>query len=209
MKKIISLVLVLLCVTLASCDKETEGISKKTVYPVLTMSDKTFVNVVMQPDGEFKDPGISAELDGEDWPVEVIGKVDITKSGLYSLVYNTYSRDGFKVSAGRTVLVTPKLIDRDLSGTYSMLDTKYPTDAKVKLVTGDLGYYRISDSWFQNTASPLTFVDLGGEELIVLSTSTPYGPISNVGGKFDPTTGNLNFFYVVQGRDVNFVWKKQ
>ena len=60
MKKIISIIIALCSITLVSCDKETEGISKLTAFPEFQMEGAAFMNVKLDPTGTFTDPGKKA-----------------------------------------------------------------------------------------------------------------------------------------------------
>lgn len=67
------------------------------------------------------------------------------------------------------------------------------------LVTGEeLGYYKASDCWWQATAIPLYFLDMGGTELLVLTNSCAYDPISVV-GTVDVATNTIKFDAVFTG----------
>ena len=48
MKKILSIIIALCSITLVSCDKETEGISKLTAFPEFKMEGAAFMNVKLR-----------------------------------------------------------------------------------------------------------------------------------------------------------------
>ena len=54
MKKILSIIIALCSITLVSCDKETEGISKLTAFPEFKMEGAAFMNVKLDPAGDRK-----------------------------------------------------------------------------------------------------------------------------------------------------------
>lgn len=121
MKKILSIIIALCSITLVSCDKETEGISKLTAFPEFKMEGAAFMNVKLDPAGTFTDPGVKAFVGDEEYPVKVTGTVNIREKGLYTLNYETVSKEGFPVTTSRMVLVTPELVQNDYSGTYTLV----------------------------------------------------------------------------------------
>lgn len=198
MKKILSIIIALCSITLVSCDKETEGISKLTAFPEFKMEGAAFMNVKLDPTGTFTDPGVKAFVGDEEYPVKVTGTVNIQEKGLYTLNYETVSKEGFPVTTSRMVLVTPELVQNDYSGTYTLVHATRKKQITVDLVTGELGYYKASDCWWQATAIPLYFLDMGGTELLVLTNSCAYGPISVV-GTVDVATNTIKFDAVFTG----------
>ena len=202
-----------LCLLLASCGKETEGISQVTSLPQFRMEGKSFMNIVQDPDGTFEDPGVTAFVGDKEYPVTVKGSVDITQSGIYTVRYTARSDEGFYVSTERMILVTPELVENDYSGTYSLTGSSRKKDITVTLVTGELGYYKASDCWWQDSAIPLYFLDLGGEELKVVTTTSPFGPIAAT-GTIDPETGTITFdVKITEGPNAGIAfktsWKKK
>lgn len=192
MRKIISLALVLLSIAFVSCEKDTEGISKMTAFPQFQMEGKAFMNVKQQSSGSFEDPGVKAFVGTQEYPVKISGQVDVTKSGLYQLIYESVSTEGFPTQTSRKILVTPELVTENYSGTYSLVHATRKKDITVSLVTGELGYYKASDCWWQASAIPLEFLDLGGTEFLVLTKNSGYGPL-NVVGTLDKATMTITF----------------
>lgn len=196
-----------LCLLFASCEKETEGISKVTSLPQFEMAGKSFMNIKQDPDGTYEDPGVKAFVGEKEYPVTVKGSVDITRNGIYTIDYSTQSDEGFYVSIQRLVLVTPELVENDYSGTYSLTGSSRKKDITVSLVTGELGYYKASDCWWQNSPVPLYFLDLGGEELMVLTTTSPYGPL-DVAGTIDTETQTIIFdVKITEGPNAGMAFK--
>lgn len=107
MKKniIYAMLLALGVITLASCDKDTEGLSRITTYAVLEMNGESFVKVNVG--GSFNDPGCVATMGGEDVSdqIQVNSNLDTSKPGFYNVSYVVYNEDGFPASASRTVMV--------------------------------------------------------------------------------------------------------
>ena len=106
-KNILFTMLFALCaLVLTSCDKKSEGLSRITYYPSITLNGDSYL--VWEKGEAFVDPGYYSELNGEDVTsqVTVSGNVDVNKSGIYTLTYTTVkNEDGFDASASRTVVV--------------------------------------------------------------------------------------------------------
>ncbi len=153
-----------------SCEKETEGLSKVTTYPVFDMVGGPFYTTLAGPEA-FVDPGISASIGNKDYPVTTEGSVSLSNPGLYFLNYTAYSDEHFPTTAQRLVLVTNSSITENYSGKYSRSDAS----ATVSLQTEFLGYYHMTNVWSAASVIPIDFVDLGGSDLLVVPGSTNYG----------------------------------
>ncbi|HEY4786863.1 MAG TPA: immunoglobulin-like domain-containing protein, partial [Bacteroidales bacterium] len=117
MKKIkyIIILLALTDVFLSGCKKnlETEGLSKVTYYPEITMNGDA--TVFVSGGTAFNDPGATATANGQPITVTtpVVGDyftysgttVDVTKSNRYFINYTAVNSDGFAGSVTRTVYV--------------------------------------------------------------------------------------------------------
>ncbi len=90
---------------LASCDKDTEGLTSITYYPTLELLGEA--EQVLYVGDSFVDEGCYAELNGEDVSDQIIvdNGVDTSKMGVYGVSYIVYNEDGFSASATRTVYV--------------------------------------------------------------------------------------------------------
>ena len=91
---------------LTSCgDKDSEGKSRFTYYPVLELAGDEYM--VVDKGSTFQDPGYSATLNGEDVSsqVTVNSNVNTGKSGIYTVVYSIVNSDGIAANAKRTVVV--------------------------------------------------------------------------------------------------------
>jgi len=162
---------------LFSCDKETEGLSKITYYATFDMSGDNFVFVKIN--SPFTDPGVTATEDGKPLTVSVKGSVDTSTPGVYVIQYSAVNSDGLASSVSRRVAVVNDFPTVDLSGPYQYVGrTQRPTVTKNG---GVVGYYRISDSWFQASAAPFDFLDMGDGTLFVFPANTNYGPIDGTG----------------------------
>lgn len=129
MKKYIAILgLGILGLTFSSCRKEpsfnypagTVGISKVTVYPILTLKG---TSVILVPIGTaFTDPGVTA-LEGTNPLTPVVtGSVNVNAAGVYTVTYTATNKDGFPASIARTVVVydtKPDAVANDFSGSYA------------------------------------------------------------------------------------------
>lgn len=90
---------------LSSCDKESEGLTRITYFPIITLEGESYM--IVDKGSQFVDPGYKAELNGEDVTsqVTVTSNVDTSKSGIYSISYSAKNEDGFEAKASRTVVV--------------------------------------------------------------------------------------------------------
>lgn len=90
---------------LSSCDKESEGLTRITYFPIITLEGESYM--IVDKGSQFVDPGYKAELNGEDVTsqVTVTSNVDTSKSGIYSISYIAKNEDGFEAKASRTVVV--------------------------------------------------------------------------------------------------------
>lgn len=96
----------MLC-SLASCDKDTEGLTSVTYYPVVEIAGPVYdLAIAGTP---YQEPGYSATLDGEDYTadVQVTTAMSFTdpQPGYYTITYSASNADGFSSSATRRVLV--------------------------------------------------------------------------------------------------------
>jgi hypothetical protein len=114
MKKIFISLLLVTGGLFVSCDKDdSEGISKTTVFPIITLAgdDPAFVPVGTP----YTDPGAVATVGGAEIPLETrfVGKyrgsisteLDTNISDIYNLEYTAENADGFTATATRQVIV--------------------------------------------------------------------------------------------------------
>ena len=132
-------------ITLASCDKDTEGLSRVTTYAVLEMNGESFMKVNVG--GNFNDPGCVATMGGEDVSdqIQVNSNVDTSKPGFYSVNYVVYNDDGFPASASRTVMVVDP---NNFAGVYlgeSQYGSRHYYNAPINITKRADGTYLIDD----------------------------------------------------------------
>jgi hypothetical protein len=93
--------------TMTSCgDDESEGKSRFTFYPTIELEGDSYM--VIDKGSTYQEPGYTSTMNSEDVTslVTVVGNVDTSKSGVYTLKYiTTKNEDGFGATASRTVVV--------------------------------------------------------------------------------------------------------
>lgn len=130
---------------LASCDKDTEGLTGITYYPTIELDGST--QIVLSEGETFDDPGYYAELGGEDVTadVQVTTDLDVNEPGLYTVNYVIYNADGFAATASRSIIVSAP--GDEMSGFYTTDPASYLSAGSAKAV--------------YNRAFPMTVVGYG------------------------------------------------
>lgn len=225
MKKVIySAVLAMAALIMASCEKESEGLTRTTYYPILTLEgDQT---IILDKGGSFVEPGYSANLNGEDVTdkVSVVSNIDASTSGIYSVTYSIKNEDGFASNATRKIIVLDS--NDPIEGIYNASAESF------RLYNGATVYYGNEFSFLViNEGSSYKFEDLFGG---YYSQRAGYGSAYNMGGhvtfdssynmtlvdsyidgwgdsldgltdgKFDPETKTLTFVSVYNGNTMYF-----
>lgn len=126
MKKHISILASALAVlSLASCSKDTEGLTQVTYYAVIDLEGPTYDQATAGK--PYQDPGYSASMQGEDITDQVQVKTSMNLSdpqpGFYTLTYEAINEDGFPATATRYVLVSDE--GDDASGYWTTDATSY------------------------------------------------------------------------------------
>jgi hypothetical protein len=209
MKKniIYAMLLALGVITLASCDKDTEGLSRITTYAVLEMNGESFVKVNVG--GSFNDPGCVATMGGEDVTdqIQVNSNVDTSKPGFYNVNYVVYNEDGFPASASRTVMVVDP---NNFAGVYlgeSEFGSRHYYNAPINITKRADGTFLIDDlaggfycyGRYPGYEPTYDFhleaiLQLNADNTIeVLAQGSWYwgDPMEDVSGSYDPATGTI------------------
>jgi hypothetical protein len=209
MKKniIYAMLLALGVITLASCDKDTEGLSRITTYAVLEMNGESFVKVNVG--GSFNDPGCVATMGGEDVTdqIQVNSNVDTSKPGFYNVNYVVYNDDGFPASASRTVMVVDP---NNFAGVYlgeSEFGSRHYYNAPINITKRADGTFLIDDlaggfycyGRYPGYEPTYDFhleaiLQLNADNTIeVLAQGSWYwgDPMEDVSGSYDPATGTI------------------
>ena len=141
-----AMIIALVSFALTSCgDKESEGLSRFTYYPILEMKGDAYITT---PVGStFNDPGCVALLNGEDVSdqIQISGSVNTSVVGFYKLGYTVVNSDGFPASATRTVAVVDK---NNFASAYfgeSQYGTRHYYNAPIAIKKNADGTYTIED----------------------------------------------------------------
>lgn len=211
--------------SLASCSKDTEGLTGITYYPVIEMEGPVYDQI--ETGVAYEDPGYSAMLNGEDYTseVEVITDLDFSnpQPGFYTILYSAVNADGFTTTCTRYVLVTDA--DDPVSGYYTVSEdsyrdyngiTYYGGFQEVIYGNGD-GTYHVSDllaGWYEFRAGYGSSYAMQGEievaddgTVTLLDSYVPgWRDEANYleDGTFDEATGTLK--YVVSYTDYPFLF---
>lgn len=223
MKKIISSVFVAvsLFLGLCSCTKlTTEGVTRITTYPVLTLNGET--TMIIDKGGKFEEPGYSAELEGEDVTdqVTVSTNLDVTTSGVYSIKYSIKNADGFVSSASRKLIVLDTkdaiegiyLVDPESNRNGS---TKYGGPFEILILNAGDGSYWCEDllgGWYMLRAgygsdyameAYLSFDESGKATLLESHVAGWGDSADSFDGSIDVSTGTFTY-KVVYATDYTF-----
>lgn len=236
MKKYISILALAMISTVAftSCDKDTEGFTSITYYPVLTMDGPVYdLAPAARP---YSDPGCTATLNGEDVTdrIQVVTSMNLQNPapGYYPINYRVVNADGFSATAVRYVLVADA--NDKASGYYTVSTDSYRDyngiiyygGYMLRVVGDGAGNYEISDllgGWYEYRAgygssyalSGNVTIDPDGNIDLVDSYLIGWGDSANSlsDGKFDPATGHITwsvsytdypFIFVVNATNNNF-----
>lgn len=157
--------LIVSIMTLGSCDdKSTEGLTRITYYPTITLNEGS--KVIVEKGTTYKEPGYVSTLNGEDvsGKVTVSGSVDTAKSGVYKLTYTTVKNDdGFSSTATRTVVVLNTkspiegfyTVSSDSYRTYNKATATFGKNYEFLIVDNLDGTYDVSDmfaGWYDQRA---------------------------------------------------------
>lgn len=124
MKKIFyTLAACLFALGFSACSDDNDALTDTTLthYVAFELIGDEFVEVPLGT--EYVDPGVRAELDGEDYTsqvtVEGLEDIDVNQLGLYEVTYSAVSPDGYPSSITRTVAVCDPGVTTDISGVYT------------------------------------------------------------------------------------------
>jgi hypothetical protein len=106
------------CLAMLGCKKdETDNLSRIKNYPAITLNGPSLTSINVNE--AYTDPGAAAILDGNTITTQVIGSVDNTTPGFYTINYRGANTEGDTVQATRVVaVVDPAVNNIDQSGTF-------------------------------------------------------------------------------------------
>ena len=126
MKSVLKTITILLVVVLfVGChDITTEGVTRITKYPVLTLNGDQFLSILQG--STYNDlEGATAMIGNEDVSedIRVSGSVDGSKPGVYTISYSITNSDGFSKNINRYVgIISADAAAMDISGSYKRTD---------------------------------------------------------------------------------------
>ncbi|MGN0196071.1 MAG: DUF5011 domain-containing protein [Candidatus Cryptobacteroides sp.] len=208
--KILSIFMSALAVaSLASCDKETSGLTGVTYYPVINVLGDA--ETVVYVGETYSDAGCEATLNGEDITsqVETSSNVNTSEMGIYSVVYTATNELGFSTSASRAVYVSKENSFENLySGSISMMG-RYYSGATIVVTEVDDNVYMIDDGlagyyFYGRYPGYEPTYDFHAEVLVTLSgsdisqvgeTGSWYfgNPVEISGGTYDSGSGVISY----------------
>ncbi|MCK5907106.1 MAG: DUF5011 domain-containing protein [Flavobacteriales bacterium] len=105
------IIVALLALTFASCEKDYKSIERITYYPTFEMTGEADM-VIKKGSGAFVDPGVIATEDGAELDVTTLvtsmfGESDVNTDlvDFYTITYSATNSDGYAGSTSRTVRV--------------------------------------------------------------------------------------------------------
>ena len=199
------LVLFVAVIGLQSCEKlETEGVSFETQFVDIQLNGDAYESIVLG--GEFVDQGAVAKEGEEEKEVTVRGTVDVTKVGVYEVVYSAMN-DGYPGSVTRRVADIPAAESAgvNIAGNY-----KYNNGGQIAEITKYApGFYYMNNIW-GGSEVPCYILTSDGKELVLPLTNTLYGRVLGT-GELDGNNLALTVSLLDQGGliDVPRNWTKQ
>lgn len=232
MKKHISIIASALAVlSLASCSKDTEGMTQITYYAVIDLEGPVYDQAVAGT--PYQDPGYSATMQGEDITADVKVTTDMDlqnpKPGYYTVTYSAVNEDGFPASSTRYVLVTDP--DDKASGYYttdansfrvaSAGTTYYGNSYSVTVYGDGSGLYHVSDflgGWYAQRAgyggsyAAVGQCDIAADGTISLVSSSVAGWGDSLSGlseaSFDAAAGTISWVASYAGMEFHVIMTK-
>ncbi|MDR1343661.1 MAG: DUF5012 domain-containing protein [Prevotellaceae bacterium] len=203
MKNLSKYFVVIAALFLASCEKETEGLSTTTLPCELALLGNA--TVLVELGAQYVEPGYEAIEDSVDVTaaVTVFGTVNANASGRYTLRYTVKNKDAVPTIAKRTIIVYDPA---SLTGFYKVSSSSYRSpspsveykgETEVLIYQEESGAYFISDLFggyysverdlgADYETSGTIRIDRRGEISLVSSSSTPWDD------KFEKVTGSYD-----------------
>ena len=215
----------LVALSLASCDKDTEGLTDVLYYPVITLDgDNT---ILMTVGDSYVEPGFSAALGDEDYTgnVKVTTDLDTSNPGFYTVTYSVANPEGFSAVATRNVWVNnPGHFDNiywaECWHKTNAARHYYNCPTSIQAVDASQGLYMINDvlaGYYAYGIYPQyrnsydfyaeALLQLDGTDITMLEEgdwyfADPDDPEVMYDGKWDPETGIITYrlnYYVGGG----------
>ncbi|MCD8177757.1 MAG: DUF5012 domain-containing protein [Tannerellaceae bacterium] len=197
---------------LGSCSDSTEGYTRITYYPSLTLEGDQYIYLHLND--TYVEPGYEAELNGEDVSDEVVIKSNLNTgtSGFYTIEYSIMNEDGFSMEATRYVIVTDPTdavegvyyTDPDSYRLYNGI-TPYGDSYMILVFSNGDGTYSVEDllgGWYAQRSGYGTdyamqgVISVSGGNVTMLDSYVPgWGDEADsmTNGNFDEATGTLSW----------------
>jgi len=213
MRRTFEYLLLLVFITLVGCEKwyTTEDVSHVSYLPKFVLEGGEFISILRSDTIEFEDPGATASADGQALKVYDQGGVDLSEVGVYLIRYYAFNQDELLGIAERIVAVTNHDVSgNDLSGTYAA-DIWGPVETKVRKVDVN-GLYDCDDVMgFPGYEIQGKFVDLGGNELVLIHGEGYFGRFSGSEGSYTRSTLSWTIYLIdppYEGVEIPVLWRK-
>lgn len=138
-----------------ACRKRKDDVSKVVVVPTMQVAGEKFISIRVgdpMPADEGATVVNDAPLQGDANVKAVENTVDVNTPGMYYMLYQTKTKNGYTVGAARYVAVTNYDDTEDLSGLYSRAGTPNVVEierlARGLYVNKDMGGAGLSDALY-------------------------------------------------------------
>lgn len=179
MKKILYLSILSIITLFSACDeKDTEGISRITEYPIITVLGDDLIYV--EKGSTFSDPGATSS-GGEEISIT---DIDTNQPGIYTVEYSAVNPDGLDGISTRTVVVYEE--DAILAGVYEGIRVGKNGGLVLIYTNGDGtysctdligGYYQFGRGYGSRYSSPTSKMEISGSVITAdPGANTPWGP---------------------------------
>lgn len=185
--------------TYSSCKKESfnypegyVGISKVTVYPIITMKGDKYVAIAKG--GAYTDAGATAAAGTATIEVKVTGLPNTATPGVYLITYSAENSDGFSATTTRSVVVYDTKADalaNDFSGNY----LRAATGAISKWTKLAPGAYLVNNPGGAATGTTVNVIAINptGSVIDIPQQNTDSGPWGSNTESKDLGTGNYSW----------------
>ena len=214
MKFVIKYGLIIILVA-SGCSKwsTTEDLSHESQLPVFTLEGEEFMAFEPIDSGEFKDPGVTALANGKELTVYTFGEPDMTKVGVYVIIYYAKNADGLANTSKRVIAVRDiDVTNNDLSGTYSGTWWSPQVEMKVKKIDPK-GYYKVGEVLgYPGSDMPGNFVDMGNNDLVLVNGEGDFGRYEASEGTYTRSSLNWTISLIdspYDGVEVPVIWHKE
>lgn len=138
-----------------ACRKRKDDVSKVVVVPTMQVAGEKFISIRVgdpMPADEGATVVNDAPLQGDANVKAIENTVDVNTPGMYYMLYQTKTKNGYTVGAARYIAVTNYDDTEDLSGTYTRtangIEVEVERLARGLYVNKDMGGAGLSDALY-------------------------------------------------------------